>query len=116
MFPCRKIRRVKDKKGRREWAREVGVRWESWDVLASKKWMRLEDTGRVDDEGRAALKRVHLMEEFFENVHRQIKSMWLKESWQRRGAVMGRRVFSCSVSFFCGLALGLEGSAHGLAK
>ena len=30
----------------------------------------MEDTGRVDDEGRAVLERADLMEEFFENVHR----------------------------------------------
>ena len=32
----------------------------------------MEDTGRVDDEGRAVFERVDLMEEFFENIHRQI--------------------------------------------
>ena len=51
MFRCRNIRRVEDKKGRREWAREVGVRWDSWDALASKKWIRM---GVLDDEGRAS--------------------------------------------------------------
>ena len=30
----------------------------------------MEDTGRVDDEGRAVLERADLTEEFFENVHR----------------------------------------------
>ena len=37
--------------------------------------MRMEDTGRVDDEGREVLERADLMEEFFnffENIHRQI--------------------------------------------
>ena len=34
--------------------------------------MRVEDTGRVDDEGRPILERVDLMENFFENVLRQI--------------------------------------------
>ena len=59
------IRRVKDERGRREWARENGMRWDSWDVLASKNWVRMEDSGRVDDEGRAILERVGLMEAFF---------------------------------------------------
>ena len=31
---CGNIRRVKDEKGRREWARKEGLRWDSW---ASKK-------------------------------------------------------------------------------
>ena len=53
VFRCRNIKRVKDKKGRREWAREVVVRWDNWDALASKNWIRMEDTGRVDDEGKA---------------------------------------------------------------
>ena len=52
VFRCRIIRRVKDERGRGEWAREVGVQWDNWDALASKKWIRMEDTGRVDDEGR----------------------------------------------------------------
>ena len=34
-----------------EWAKEAGMRWDSWDALASKKWVRMEDSGRVDDEG-----------------------------------------------------------------
>ena len=38
--------------------------------LASKKWVRMEDTGRVDDEGRPILERVDLMEAFFAGVHR----------------------------------------------
>ena len=32
------------------------------DALASKKWVRMEDSGRVDDEGRPILERVDLME------------------------------------------------------
>ena len=74
VFRCRKVRRVKDieGRGRREWAREAGMRWDSWDALASKKWVRMEDSGRVDDEGRSILERVDLMEAFFANVHRQI--------------------------------------------
>ena len=52
VFRCRIIRRVKDERDRREWAREVGVQWDNWDALASKKWIKMEDTGRVDDEGR----------------------------------------------------------------
>ena len=36
----------------------------------------MEDSGRVDEEeGRPILERVDLMEEFFENVHRQFKNM-----------------------------------------
>ena len=41
------------------------MRWDSWDALASKKWVRMEDSGRVDDEGRPILERVDLMEAFF---------------------------------------------------
>ena len=26
------------------------LRWDSWDALASKKWVRRENTGRVDEE------------------------------------------------------------------
>ena len=65
----KKVRRVKDGGGRREWVREAGMRWDDWDALASRKWVRMEDTDRVDDEGRAVLERV---EAFFENVHRQV--------------------------------------------
>ena len=52
VFRCRKVRRVKDERGRgrREWAKEAGMRWDSWDALASKKWVRMEDSGRVDDD------------------------------------------------------------------
>ena len=64
VFRCGKFRRVKDERGRREWARENGMRWDSWDALASKKWVRMEDSGRVDDEGRPILERVELMEAF----------------------------------------------------
>ena len=49
-------------------------RGDSWDMLASKKWIRMEGTGHVDDEGRVVLKRVDLMEKFFENVHGQIRT------------------------------------------
>ena len=68
MFRCGKVRRVRDerRRGRREWASENGIRWDSWDALASKKWLRMEESGRVDDE------RVDLMEAFFAGVHRQI--------------------------------------------
>ena len=38
VFRCGKIRRVKDEKGRREWARKERMRWDSWDAVASKKW------------------------------------------------------------------------------
>ena len=34
VFRCR---RVKDERGRREWAKEVGMRWDGWDALASKQ-------------------------------------------------------------------------------
>ena len=74
VFRCRKVRRVKDEKGRREWAREVGVRWDGWEVLASKKWVRMED-GQVDGDGKPILKRGDLMEEFFENVHCQTRTV-----------------------------------------
>ena len=47
MFRCRKVIRVKDERGRREWARENGMRWDSWDALASKKWVRMEE-GQAD--------------------------------------------------------------------
>ena len=39
--------------------------------LTSKKWVRMEDSGRVDDESRPILERVDLMEAFFASVHRQ---------------------------------------------
>ena len=41
------------------------MRWDSWDALASKKWVRMEDSGRVDNEGRPVLERVDSMETFF---------------------------------------------------
>ena len=63
----KKITRMKDEKGRREWARENGMRWDTWDALASRKWVRMEDSGRVDDEGRPVLEKVDLMEKFFAN-------------------------------------------------
>ena len=63
---------MRDERGRRDWARENGMRWDSWDALASKKWVRMEKSGRVDDEGRPILERVDLMEAFFAGVHRQI--------------------------------------------
>ena len=36
----RKTKRIKDVegRGRREWVRENGVRWDSWDALVSKMW------------------------------------------------------------------------------
>ena len=46
----------------------------NWEALASKKWLRMECSGEVDFEGRPILKKVDLVEEFFENIHRQIKS------------------------------------------
>ena len=49
-----------------------GIRDDSWDALASEKWVRMEESGRVDDEGRPILERVELMEAFFAGVHRQI--------------------------------------------
>ena len=42
-----------------------------WGALGSKKWVRVEDSGRVD-EGRPILERVDLMEAFFAGVHSQI--------------------------------------------
>ena len=42
VFRCGDIR-VKYERGRREWARENGMRWDSWDALASKKWVRMEE-------------------------------------------------------------------------
>ena len=35
----------------------------------SQKWVRREDSDRVDDESRPILERVDLMETFFEGVH-----------------------------------------------
>ena len=35
--------------------------------------VRMEDSGRVDEEGRPILERVDLMETFFAGVHRQIR-------------------------------------------
>ena len=40
-------------------------RTDGWEALTSNKWVRMEDNGRVDDEGRAVSERVDLMEEFF---------------------------------------------------
>ena len=64
VFRSREIRRTRDVKGRdrRRWVKEEGMRW---DALASKKWVRAEDTGQLDD----------LMEEFFRNIHHQIKKL-----------------------------------------
>ena len=42
---------MKVHRGRREWVKEMGLRWDGWDALASKKWVRpvrMEDSGRVD--------------------------------------------------------------------
>ena len=44
---------------------------DSREALA-KRWVKMEDTGRVDDEGKAVCERMGLMEEFFGNIHRQI--------------------------------------------
>ena len=30
VFRCGKVRRVKDERGRRDWARENGMRWDRW--------------------------------------------------------------------------------------
>ena len=60
---------MKDEREREDWARENGMRWDSWDA---KKWVRMEDSGRVDQEGRPILERVDLMETFSAGVHRQI--------------------------------------------
>ena len=75
VFRCTEIKRVKDEKDRREWAREAGVRWDGWSSLASKKWVRMEDSGRVGEDGKPVLERVDLMEEFFENIHRQVRTV-----------------------------------------
>ena len=48
------------------------MRWDSWVALASKKWVRMEESGRVEDDGRPMLEKVDLMEAFFAGVHRQI--------------------------------------------
>ena len=45
VFRCRKVRRVRDERRRREWVRENGLRWDSWDALASRKWVRMKDSG-----------------------------------------------------------------------
>ena len=37
-----------------------------------KEWVRMEESDRVDDEGRPILERVDLMEAFFAGVHRKI--------------------------------------------
>ena len=53
VFRCGKVRRVRGERRRgREWASENRMRWDSWDALASKKWVRVGDSGHVDDEGR----------------------------------------------------------------
>ena len=63
VFRGRKVRRVKDERGRREWPRENEMRWDSWDALASRRWVRMEDAGRTDDGGRPVLEKVDLMGE-----------------------------------------------------
>ena len=68
VFRCSTIKRVKDQRE----DGESGLRWDSWDALAEKKWVRMEDTSHVDVEGRAVLKKVDLMEELFKNIQRQI--------------------------------------------
>ena len=75
VFRCQALKRVKDieGRGRRQWAAEDEMRWDSWDALASKKWVRRENTGRVDEEDKEVLEKVDLMEEFFENVHHQVR-------------------------------------------
>ena len=47
------IKMLKDIRNRREWVRESDLRWDSWEDLALKRWVRMEDTGCVDDEGRS---------------------------------------------------------------
>ena len=83
VFWCMKIKRMKDmeREGRREWVRENNMGWDSWYALASKKWVRMEDTSRVDDEGKAVLdsEKVDLKEEFFRNVHHQVSSIFVDE-------------------------------------
>ena len=85
MFCCGKVRRVKDERGRRDWTRENGMRWNSWEALACKKWVRMEDSGRVDDEGRPILEGVDLMETFFVGVHRQM-CVWVSDWFGEAGA------------------------------
>ena len=41
----------------------AGMRWH---------WVRMEESGRVDDEGRPIVEKVDLMEAFFAGVHRQM--------------------------------------------
>ena len=52
VFRCMGIKTLKDIRGRGGWVKENDMRWDSWEALASKRWVRMEDTGRVDDEGR----------------------------------------------------------------
>ena len=109
VFRCRKVRRVRDQRRRREWASGNGMRWDSWDALASKKWVRMEDSGRVDDEGRPILERVDLMDAFFtvrskNHVCRRVRFFG--------GGWVAHVPFLFS---FLGLVFGLKGSAHGLA-
>ena len=65
------IKRLKHIRNRREWARESDLRWGRWEALASKRWVRMEDTGQVDDEGKAVFERVELMEFFDGGVLRK---------------------------------------------
>ena len=48
---------MKDEMRRREWARENEMSWVGWDALASRKWLRMENTGRVVHEGKAVFER-----------------------------------------------------------
>ena len=47
---CMGITRLKDIRGRREWVEKNDLRWDSWEELASKRWVRMEDADRVEAE------------------------------------------------------------------
>ena len=61
-----------EREGKEGMGKEERDEVDSWDTLESKKWVRMEDSGHVDNEGRPILERVDLMEAFFAGVHRKI--------------------------------------------
>ena len=61
---------------------------DSREALA-KRWVKMEDTGRVDDEGKAVCERLGLMKDFFGNIHRQIYKHVYRFPFSARGGGVG---------------------------
>ena len=47
---------MKDERGRKDRARENGMRWDSWDALASKKWVIVRKVSVVGSGGAHVLR------------------------------------------------------------